>query len=158
MGGGVKKPPKTRSLFLLRSLSFPFIVAEQLYASCCDLKTNDSYWLRAGGNLQVQGCWYWMSWLDEMWLEEKQEEDGGVAADRSKAGVMLPSHWVTTEPWGERWGCGRWCACVCVTVEAGIEYESSMHYADSTHKVIGWEKTCERERSSDWSKKAMRVS
>lgn len=66
-GGGVqRKKKKTRSPFLLRSLFFPFIVAEQLYASCCDVQTNDYYWLRTGGDLQVQGCWYWMSRVDKM--------------------------------------------------------------------------------------------
>lgn len=52
-------------------------------------------------------CWYWTSWMCRTWLEGKQEEDGGVVAERSKAGVMLPPYWDTMAPWGEHCKKGR---------------------------------------------------
>lgn len=64
---------------------------------------------------------------------------GGVVAERSQAMVMLPSHWVTMAPWGESWGCGRGCVCICATGE-GIKWECGLHCADWSDKVIGWER------------------
>lgn len=78
-----------------------------------------------------------------MWLEEKQEENGGVVAERSKARVMPPSHWVTMAPWGECWGCRR--VCVYITMEC------SLNCADGWDKVMG-DKVDERktEREGEW--------
>lgn len=104
---------------------------------------------------RCRGCGYWMIRADRMWLEGKQEEDGGMVAERSKTGVTLPSHWVTMAPWGECCGVGEG-VCICGIVEAGIwnceEWKCSLNCSDSRDKVIGWEKK-QKGRGSDWRKK-----
>lgn len=54
-GGGAEGKRREEKLghHFYYDLSFPFIVAEQLYTPCCDVETRDSYWPRAGGDPQV---------------------------------------------------------------------------------------------------------
>lgn len=108
-----RKKKRTRSPFSPQFLFFP------LY--CCWAALQPLLWRR---NRQILLAERWgrpagvgdagIGWFvaDRTRLEGKQEEDGGVVAERSEAGVTLPSHWVTMAPWGECWGCRRGCVCV----------------------------------------------